>query len=211
MRPSNRTRARAARPRAPVPVARPSARPAAGRRAGPTRPLRQGGVALVVALVLLVATSVLAVATLTGTRLGEGMASNAQRKAVAFEAAESGIGSVLADAVAVKAALATAPGNDPDAVVMDGFQDALRADYDQDLGGSYTLDLEGDLTVQHCGEAPNPPGYDMNANKADTTAFVSRLFDVRAVVTGNAAQADHVQRMSMPVIAGGTTGACPAP
>lgn len=208
-------RARVHRLAGKPPVARPSARPGAGHRAGPTRPERQRGVALVVALVLLVATSVLAIATLSGTRLGERQGSNAQYKAVASEAAESGVGSVLAGWKATRSALGAGTGNEPEAVELPDLGIELDAGYDQaGAGDAVDLDLGGRLTAQYCGSRA-AIGSDLNADRGGVGggAPVDLLFDVRAVVTtgGVAARADHVQRVAKLGPSGGRTGRCPAP
>ena len=203
------TRRRAA---ARVPVARPAA-PGPGARVGPTRPVRERGVALVLALVLLIATSVLAVATLSGTRLGETMASNAQNKAIAFEVAESGIDAAWTDRPALATALGSTPGNDPDPSELDALTLGLTDGYDQRHDGDVVLDLNGDLSVQFCGETASISGSDMNANLDDPGGSISVVFDIVSAVdsTGAVARARHVQRGAMNGPKLGRTGACPAP
>lgn len=167
-----------------------------------------------VALVLLVATSVLAIATLSGTRLGERQASNAQYKAVAFEAAESGVGSVLAGWKATRSALGAGTGNEPEAVELPDLGIELDAGYDQaGAGDAVDLDLGGRLTAQYRGSRA-AIGSDLNADRGGVGGGpVDLPFDVRAVVTtgGVAARADHVQRVAELGPSGGRTGRCPAP
>ena len=215
--PAHRTRGAAPR----VPVARPAPprAPHDRRRLGPTRPVREGGAALVLALVMLVATSVLAFSTLSGTRLSETMASNAQNKAIAFEAAESGIETVWADGDAVLAVLATSTGGGPpppETPAVPGLADA----YDQSRGTgadeALVLDLGGALTVQYCGEVASRTGSEMNANLADPGVPVSYVFDVVSDVEGGLGsrvdvRARHVQRGAVTGPRSGRAGACPPP
>ena len=201
-----------------VPVVRPAAPRAhrADRRFGPTRPVRQRGAALVVALVLLIATSVLAVSTLSGTRMSEAMASNAQNKAIAFEAAESGIEAAWDAPATLVGALGAAPGNDPGPQELDALQTELGNDYDQTLealGGSSELDVGGTLTAQYCGETASRTGSEMSADLSVPGGSVSHVFDVTSDVEvgANGARATHVQRGAVNGPRIGRTGACPAP
>ena len=204
-RPARRVAARA-------PVARPSApRAHRLRTVGPTRPVRQRGVALVVALVLLIATSVLAISTLSGTRMSEMMASNAQHKAIAFEAADSGLEAAWGDRDLLLDALASVPGDDPTWKQLESLRIELDDAYDQPGSG---LDLVGDrLSVQYCGESVSINGSDMGMDESLDGATGSLVFDVEAIVRAEGAgtRAEHVQRgtVSGPMV--GRTGACTAP
>ena len=75
------------------------------------------------------------------------------------------------------------------------------------------LDLEGELTVQFCGETASISGSDMNANLDDPGGSISVVFDIVSDVEseGAVARARHVQRGAMTGPKFGRTGACPAP
>ena len=215
VRPSVPRVAARARAATRVPVARPAPPRAlgTGRGVGPTRPERERGAALVVALVLLITTSLLAVSTLSGTRMSEAMASNAQNKAVAFEVAESGIEAAWAAPETLVEALNGAPGNDPGPQPLGGLEGELDSDYDQALGGGSTLDVGGSLTAQYCGESASRTGSEMNADLSSPGGSISHVFDVRSevVVDGNGARATHVQRGAVSGPRLGRTGVCTAP
>ena len=176
-------------------------------------PARQRGAALVLALVLLIATSALAISTLSGTRLSERLASNAQWKSTAFEVAESGIEAALADDARLLDALAAAAGDDapPQAFEVPGLD--LGEDYDRDLGTGSKLDHEGTLTVQFCGERPSRNGSDLNAEIGADNVTVSYFLDVRSTVTrgGAGTRAEHLQRVSLPGPPVAYGAACTAP
>ena len=195
-----------------VPVPRAKVRgPIRGSIRGPAR--RQRGAALVLSLVLLIATSVLAISTLSGTRLSERMASNAQWKSTAFEVAESGIEAALADEGLLLDALAGAAGDDAPAqkFTVPGFD--LGDDYDRGLGAGSKLDHEGALSVQFCGQTPSRNGSDLSADLDGGSGTVSYFLDVRSEVTraGAGARARHLQRVSLAGPPVGYGAACTAP
>ena len=174
---------------------------------------RQRGVALVISLVLLVAMTILGVATLSGTRLNEKITSNAQQKAIAFEVAESAIVSVW-NKEYLSQAVTSNPldvGNDPAPIQSQESDTGFDSDYDQDKDGKNILDINGTLTVQYCGEV-TPVGSDLNADQS-ATQFVFMLIDVNSVaeVANTATRADHIQRGAATSAKTGRTGNCRKP
>jgi type IV pilus assembly protein PilX len=173
---------------------------------------RQQGVALVISLVLLVAMTILGVATLSGTRLNEKRTSNAQQKSIAFEVAESAIASVWNKEYLSKAVTSDPNngGNDPVAIMTPKSDTGLEDDFDQ-LTDGRGVDIDGTLTVQYCGEIA-PVGSDLNADES-ATQFVFMLIDVNSVtrVENTSTVADHVQRGAATSAKTNRTGNCPAP
>lgn len=173
---------------------------------------RERGVALVVSLVLLIAMTILGVATLSGTRLNEKRTSNAQQKSIAFEVAESGLASVW-NADYLNAALtsdATNTGNDPVAITSPDEDTGLTSDFDQ-LTDAKGVDIGGELSVQYCGEI-DPVASDLSADLS-ATQLVFLLVDVNSVaqVANTSTEADHVQRGAVTSVKTNRTGNCPAP
>lgn len=172
----------------------------------------QKGVALVISLVLLVAMTILGVATLSGTRLNEKISSNAQQKSIAFEVAESAIASVWNKEYLSKAITSDPAniGNNPVAITSPDGDTELSNGYDQ-LNGGKGVDIDGTLTVQYCGEIA-PVGSDLNADES-ATQFVFKLIDVNSVVqvANTSTRADHVQRGAATSAKTGRTGSCPKP
>lgn len=171
------------------------------------------GVALVISLVLLVAMTILGVATLSGTRLNERITSNAQQKAIAFEVAESAIASVWDKEYLSQAITSNSldVGNDPAPIESPDADSGFNSDYDQDKDGKTVVDIEGILTVQYCGEA-TPVGSDLNADQS-ATQFVFMLIDVNSVaeVANTSTRADHIQRGAATSAKTGRTGNCRKP
>jgi len=121
------------------------------------------GLALVVSLVLLAGMTILGVTTLSGTRLNEQIASNAQQKSIAFEAAESGIETVsnyqdLFNAITKDV---ETPGNNPEAVTLPDTKSKLNNRFDL-LTDGRGADISGELSVQYCGEK-QPIGTNLSA------------------------------------------------
>lgn len=174
---------------------------------------RQRGVALVISLVLLVAMTILGVATLSGTRLNEKITSNAQQKAIAFEVAESAIASVWNSEYLSLAITSNTSdvGNDPAPIQSQDSDVGFSSDYDQEKNGKTVVDIDGTLTVQFCGEV-TPVGSDLNADQS-TTQFVFLLIDVNSVaeVANTATRADHLQRGAVTSAKTGRTGNCRIP
>ena len=186
-----------------------------GHRGGPL-PVgfqNQQGVALVISLVLLVAMTILGVATLSGTRLNEKITSNAQQKAIAFEVAESAIASVWNKEYLSKAITSNASdvGDDPAPIQSPDADIGFNSNYDQHKDGKKVVDVDGTLTVQYCGEVA-PVGSDLNADQS-ATQFVFMLIDVNSVaeVANTATRADHIQRGAATSAKTGRTGNCRKP
>jgi len=180
-------------------------------------PQRQAGVALAISLVLLVAMTILGVATLSSTRLNERMTSNAQQKSLAFEVAESAINSVwtVSDMMTSIDAIPSSSYNDPVAISNAALDSALSQDYDQDSslsGGGKSVDLDATVTVQYCGETALPQGTTLSADESDIQ-MTGLLFDVNGVATiaNSSTRADHLQRGAIIKPKTGRTGACVTP
>lgn len=198
---------RSARRRARVAVR--SRRDGVGRRRGPGG---QRGVALAIGLVLLVVMSIVAASTLSGTRLNEKITSNAQQKAIAFEAAESAI--EAARGVDVRALLGQegVALNEPRPITLTAVTERFSSGLDQSRDGDTTVDVEADVTVRYCGEGPPTEGTEMSADLAQAP-LVGMLYDVNGVaaVDASATRADHVLRQKRNVPRTGRTGACTTP
>ena len=113
---------------------------------------KQQGVALAISLILLVALTILGVATLTSTRFQEQITSNAQQKAVSFEAAESAINSVLVDPELIIESIVENPSgehHDPGPVFPEGLDEFLSSALDQQIGGEKSLDISSSVSVQY--------------------------------------------------------------
>lgn len=159
----------------------------------------QRGVALAVSLILLVALTIVVLATMSGTRLNEKIASNAQQKAISFEAAESSIGSIWVDS-SIKALMRSIPVdqyNDPLPIEPAGSRAALSADFDQTnaAGTALSVDISASVSFQYCGETALPKGSSLNADESDRQ-LVGTIFDVNGIASleGSNAESDHIQR-----------------
>lgn len=173
---------------------------------------RERGVALVVSLVLLIAMTILGVATLSGTRLNEKRTSNAQQKSIAFEVAESAIASVWSAQYLISALTSnpTDSGNDPMAITSPDADTGLSADFDQLTDGK-GVNIDGELSVQYCGEV-DPVASDLNADLS-APQMVFLLVDVNSVarVANTRTEADHLQRGAVTSVKTNRSGNCPAP
>lgn len=185
------------------------------RAASPTRH-EQRGVALAISLVLLVAMTVVGIATLSGTRLNEKVTSNAQQKSVAFEVAESAIDTVWNpdELIASVEAIPASEFDAPEAIAPDGVAETLSNDYDQtrESDNRSTVDIEGSVTIRFCGESALPEGSSLDADES-SVGMAGALFDVNGVaeIANSAARADHVQRGSLVRPRTGRSGACVTP
>ena len=176
---------------------------------------KQQGVALAISLILLVALTILGVATLTSTRFQEQITSNAQQKAVSFEAAESAINSVLVDQDLVVDSIVNNPTgdfNDPDPVRPAGLEEILSRSLDQNNENGKSLNISSFVTVQFCGERALQIGSELTADKSKVR-IVSIVFDVngQAEIENTNAHSDHVQRASFPRPETMRTGKCDTP
>ena len=186
----------------------------------PRSPRAQRGVALAISLVLLVAMTVVGIATLAGTRLSEKMSSNAQQKSVAFEVAESVIDTVWTPSalMASVGAIPESEFDEPAAVapavegVVEGVD--LRGGFDQRIGtdGHLSVDVDGEVTIRYCGESPLPRGSSLSADESDVQ-MVGVLFDVNGLarIDGSGTTSDHVQRGALVRPRTGRRGKCDVP
>lgn len=183
------------------------------------RPLlrsRQRGMALAVSLVLLVAMTIVAIATLSGTRLNERMASNAQQKAISFEAAESAIGSTwTVDAMLDSLdAIPITEYNNPQPIEPTGLNAILSTAFDQTAvsGTGLSVDITASASIQFCGETQLPTGSDLNADESKMQ-YAGAMFDVNGTgrVAGSKAFSDHSQRGYVIRPKTGRKGSCVTP
>ncbi len=175
---------------------------------------RQRGLALVVSLVLLVAMTIIGVATLKSTRLNEKISGNAQQKAISFEAAESAIATMW-DAQSLTSTLEQIPNgifNNPLPVVPAGLADQLSADFDQTNEHGVSVDIDAGVTVQYCGELALPAGTGASADESEVQ-LQGIVFDVNgfASIAGSNARSDHIQRGYVIRPKTGRTGNCTVP
>lgn len=175
---------------------------------------RQRGVALAISLVLLVAMTIIGVATLSGTRLNERIASNAQQKAIAFEVAESAIHSAWTVAELMNAIdqIPAAEFNNPAPISPPGMGTALSSALDQTNSNGTSVDVAADVTIQYCGEQILPSGSSLSADESKLQ-LVGLLFDVNGVadIQNSNTAADHIQRGSLIRPKSGRTGNCTVP
>lgn len=174
----------------------------------------QQGIALVVSLVLLVAMTIIGVATLSSTRLNEKISGNAQQKAISFEAAESAIATMW-DAESLIGTLEQIPNgifNNPVPVVPPGLADQLSEDFDQTNGFGKNVDIDAGVTVQYCGELALPAGTGASADESQVQLH-GVVFDVNgfASIAGSKARSDHIQRGYVVRPKTGRTGNCTVP
>ncbi len=175
---------------------------------------RQQGIALVVSLVLLVAMTIIGVATLRSTKLNEKISSNAQQKAISFEVAESSIATVWS-AETLLGTLDDIPDgifNNPDAVVPPGLAERLSEEFDQGNIFGKSVDITAGVSVQYCGEMNLPAGTSTSADLS-RPQMVGVMFDVNghAEIKGSNARSDHIQRGYFERYQTGRTGKCQTP
>jgi len=175
-------------------------------------PHSQSGVALAISLILLVAMTILGVATLSGTRLNEKITSNAQQKAVAFEVAESALETVSNDASGLMDSIRPAEGttvqDNPEATTDPVRNAEISTKFDQ-LVGSVGTDIEGEVTIQYCGEGL-PVGSSLSVDESGTPPLVGYLIDVNGLATikNSSTRADHLKRVSVTRPGIGLSGSC---
>jgi len=172
---------------------------------------KQRGVALAVSLLLLVAMTIIGVSTLTGTRLNEQVTSNAQQKAITFEAAESAISSVwnAADMMAAVEKFPLTPYDNPAVVDRDDLDSALSSNFDQTYGAKSAVDISAEVSIQYCGESALPEGTSLSADESKLQ-MVGVLFDVNgnASIKNSKTRSDHLQRAELPRPKSGRSGNC---
>ena len=106
-----------------------------------TRPGRQTGAVLVISLVLLVTLTLIGVTAMNTSQLGEKMAANSQESSRAFQAAETGLSTAIADANAWD--------------VTSTYTNIVgTADGPGDV--NTTADAQADLSTQFLGFSPPP-------------------------------------------------------
>lgn len=175
---------------------------------------KQQGMALIVSLVLLVAMTLVGIATLSSTRLNERVASNTQQKAITFEVAESSIATVWTAADLLGSVEDLPPGvyDDPDPVAPVGMAVRLSADFDQSNALGKNVDINASVTIQYCGEQLVPVGTSLSADES-SVRFAGALFDVNGVaeISGSHARSDHRQRGYVIRPQTGRTGDCVTP
>lgn len=176
---------------------------------------RQRGIALAISLILLVALTILGVATLSSTRFQEQITSNAQQKAVSFEAAESAINSVLADSDLIIDSIKNVPigqYNDPDPVYPAGYDALLSTSFDQSNDLGVSLDITSSVSIQYCGEKAISIGTELSGDKSKAR-LVAMTFDIngQAQIANSNASSDHIQRGSLPRPETERSGACITP
>ena len=177
---------------------------------------REQGVVLVISLMILLAITVLGLASLAGTRLNEVAASNTQQKATAFEAAESAIAYGWSIDHLILSLSSSAPGefNDPTPVFPAGVEAILSSSLDQHHADTdrLTVDITASVTVQYCGETARPPGSGLSADETGL-GLAGLQFDVNglASIIGSAAVAENVQRAVIVRPRTGRTGNCVSP
>ena len=176
-----------------------------------TQAKKQQGVALAISLLLLVAMTIIGVSTLTGTRLNEQITSNAQQKAITFEAAESAISTVWAADEMMDAVeqFPNTPYHDPIAIQRDDLYMQLSSDYDQTQGIKTTVDVAADVSIKYCGESVLPEGSHLSADESKLQ-MVGLLFDINgnASVNNSKSRSDHLQRGILVRPKSGRTGDC---
>jgi len=177
---------------------------------------KQTGMALPIGLILLSAMTVVGVATLSGTRQNEIIASNSQQKAISFEAAESSIHSVwkVDDFMRSLDAIPADQINNPNAIESTVLNAELSADFDQDsaTGSGTAVDVEASVGMQFCGETSLPTGSSLNADVSGLQ-FAGTLMDVngKAEIAGSMASSEHIKRGYVIRPKTGRTGNCPSP
>ncbi len=176
---------------------------------------REHGVALAISLILLLALTILGVATLTSTRFQEQITSNSQQKSASFEAAESAINSVLVDRDLIINSIVNVPPaqfNDPDPVFPPGFEALLSASFDQTNDRGVSLDINSAVSIQYCGERAISVGTELSGDLSRPRT-VAMTFDVNgtAEIENTNARSDHVQRASLARPETRRTGNCVTP
>lgn len=172
---------------------------------------KQQGAALAISLILLVAMTILGVATLNGTRLTEKISSNAQQKTIVFETAESVINTIFtSDDISSRfqVALETA---DYESVPQLVEATAASNDLDQTNLLGTSVDVNAEAEIQFCGEFA-PEMNDLNADQ-DVAVTMYHHFDIRVTSTidNSRARAEHVLRKKISSVELGIAVSCVAP
>ena len=177
-----------------------------------TKKYKQQGAALAISLILMVAMTILGVATLNGTRLAEKVSSNAQQKAIVFETAESVLNSLSSSADFQDKLRASRTSNlEPDPVVQTAETALINTELDQTNTFGTSVDVSAEATIQFCAERPK----DGSERSGDESVHgqTGIEYDVRAVsnIANSKASADHVLRVSLPGVQFYSVGKCVTP
>lgn len=173
---------------------------------------RQQGAALAISLILLIAMTIVGVATLSGTRLNERISSNAQQKSMSFEAAESSIAIVwnVPSLLNALAAIPVAQFNDPTPAPAANLDD--KFDQWSHSATQKSVDVTAGVSIQYCGETQLPTGSSLSADES-ALQLAGAVFDVNgtAAIAGSNALSDHLQRGYVIRPKTGRTGNCVTP
>jgi len=173
---------------------------------------KQTGAALAISLIMLVAMTILGVATLNMTRIAEKVSSNAQQKAIVFETAESVLMSMSAAVDFQDRLRASRTSNlEPDAVVQTAETAVLNSSLDQENSYGKSVDVTASAEIQFCAEKPGD-GTEINADESENGP-IGVQYDVRAMseIANSKAKADHVRRVSIDGLQFYSVGKCKTP
>lgn len=173
---------------------------------------KQSGAALAISLILLVAMTILGVATLNMSRLAEKVSSNTQQKSIAFETAESVLNSIT-DAVDIQDRLRASRTSslEPDAVAQTEETAVLNAALDQENKYGKSVDVTATAEIQFCAERPKD-GTEEDADQSKN-GLIGVQYDVRSTsqIANSKAKADHVRRVAIDGIQFFSVGKCTTP
>jgi len=173
---------------------------------------KQTGAALAISLILLVAMTILGVATLNMTRVAEKVSSNAQQKAIVFETAESVINSMSsADDIQARLRASRTSNLEPDAVLQTEETTILNSSLDQENKFGKSVDVSASAEIQFCAEKPRN-GSEMNLDESEN-GTIGVQFDMRAdsQIANSKAKAFHVRRVSIDGVQFYSVGKCKTP
>jgi len=173
---------------------------------------KQSGAALAISLILLVAMTILGVATLNMTRMAEKVSSNAQQKAIAFEMAESVLTSMWsADDLLFRLDKSRTTNLEPDPVAQTQETSILNASLDQENNFGKSVDVSATAEIQFCSEKPID-GTEMNADEG-IYGLIGVEYDLRAMsqIANSKANAKHVRRIVIPGVQFYAVGKCKTP
>lgn len=173
---------------------------------------KQTGAALAISLILLVAMTILGVATLNGTRMAEKVSSNAQQKAIVFETSESVINSIYAAKdLSTRFEEARSLFPDPPPKLQDADNSLINTELDQTNTFGTSVDVTAEGSIQYCGKTP-AGGMDLSANLA-VPIFEGIAYDIRgnSSIANSNAKAEHVLRIVDSGFAFNVSGNCVTP
>jgi len=172
----------------------------------------QSGAALAISLILLVAMTILGVATLNMTRVAEKVSSNAQQKAIVFETAESVINSIhAADDFQLKLVGSRTSNLEPDPEIQTDETTILNTSLDQQNKFGTSIDVTATAEIQFCVEKPRN-GSELNLNDGEN-GFTGVQYDIRTTseIANSKAKATHVHRISVDGLKFFAVGKCKIP